>query len=84
MGMNIKNEEAHKLAQELAAITGESITTSVTTALRERLERLRAIPTGNLSERMVKIGIDCAKRLKVSTRKLDHGKMLYDENGLPK
>ncbi len=84
MGMNIKNEEAHQLAQELAALTGESITTSVTNALRERLERLRSTSSGNLSERMVQIGVDCAKRLKASNRKLDHGKMLYDEDGLPK
>jgi antitoxin VapB len=84
MGMNIKNEEAHKLAQELAAITGESITATVTNSLRERIERLRANPAGNLSERIIQIGADCAKRLKVPSRKLDHGKLLYGEDGLPK
>ena len=83
MGKNIKNEEAHKLAKELASLTGENITTAVTLALRERIERLRTIPSGSLSERMIQIGDDCAKRLKASNRKLNHGKMLYAEDGLP-
>ena len=42
MGMNIKNPEAHQLAREVAALTGESVTGAVTESLRERLERLRA------------------------------------------
>ena len=41
MGLNIKNREAHLLAEELAKLTGESMTTAVTIALRERLARVR-------------------------------------------
>jgi hypothetical protein len=41
MGLNIKNREAHLLAQELSKLTGESMTTAVTIALRERLARIR-------------------------------------------
>ena len=45
MALNIKDEDADRLARELAAETGESITTAVTVAVRERLERLRgAVP----------------------------------------
>lgn len=36
MHLNIKNDEAHKLASELAQLTGESLTSAVTLALRER------------------------------------------------
>ena len=39
--LNIKNDEAHKLATELAGLTGESLTAAVTLALRERLARER-------------------------------------------
>ena len=39
--LNIKNIEARALASELAALTGESLTEAVTTALRERLDRER-------------------------------------------
>lgn len=42
MALSIKTEEADRLARELAAETHESITEAVTTALRERLERVRA------------------------------------------
>src|SRR5439155_5792061 len=41
MGLNIKNPEAHLMAQELSKLTGESMTTAVTIALRERLDRVR-------------------------------------------
>jgi antitoxin VapB len=41
MPLNIKSEDADRLARDLAAATGESITTAVTIALRERLQRLR-------------------------------------------
>ncbi len=37
--LSIKNDEAHRLATELAGLTGESLTAAVTLALRERLAR---------------------------------------------
>ena len=44
MHLNIKNDEAHKLATELAQLTGENLTSAVTLALRERLARERRRP----------------------------------------
>jgi|SRR6516162_1128002 hypothetical protein len=41
MALNIKNHEAHLLAEELSKLTGESVTAAVTIALRERLARVR-------------------------------------------
>lgn len=38
MALSIKSEQADRLARELAALTGESITAAVETALAERLE----------------------------------------------
>jgi antitoxin VapB len=84
MGLNIKNEDAHRLAQELAAITGESLTTAVTEALRERLDRVRLARKGSLAERLLAIGKDCAPRLKEPFRSTDHGDLLYDKRGLPR
>ena len=37
MSLNIKNAETHRLARELAALTGESMTGAITVALREAL-----------------------------------------------
>ncbi|MGE0222478.1 MAG: type II toxin-antitoxin system VapB family antitoxin [Acetobacteraceae bacterium] len=39
MQLNIKSDDAYRLASRLAELTGESLTAAVTTALRERLER---------------------------------------------
>jgi antitoxin VapB len=82
--MNIKNKEAHKLTEELAKLTGESLTTAVTESVRERLIRVRRERGGDLTERLIAIGKDCAAHLKKPFRTIDHGKMLYDERGLPK
>jgi antitoxin VapB len=82
MGLNLKNEETHRLAQELAALTGESMTTAVTVAVRERLDRIRGLKQGNLADRLLTIGRDCALRLKEPFRTTEHGGLLYDELGL--
>lgn len=42
MAMNIKDPETERLAAEVAALTGESKTAAVRTALRERRDRLAA------------------------------------------
>jgi len=84
MGMNIKNPETHKLVRELADLTGESQTAAITVAVRERLDRLRRQTKTNLAERLLKIGRDCAPRLKEPYRSTPHGDLFYDESGLPK
>jgi len=84
MGLNIKNEETYRLVEELARLTGETMTAAVTEAVRERLDRIRRDSDGPLSERLLTIGKDCARRLKEPFRSADHGDLLYDERGLPR
>lgn len=84
MSLNIKNKDAHKLAQQLARITGESMTEAVTEAVRERLKRVQHKTAAKLSDRLLEIGKDCAKHLKEPYRSADHGDLLYDAKGLPK
>ena len=84
MGMNIKNPEAQRLAQELAQVTGETLTAAITQALRERLVRLRHEQSLALADRLLAIGNDCASRLKEPFRSVEHGDLLYDEKGLPR
>jgi antitoxin VapB len=83
VGLNIKNPETHRLAEELAKRTGESMTAAVTTAVRERLDRVRREQGASLADRLVEIGKECAKRLKEPYRSADHGELLYDDQGLP-
>jgi len=84
MGLNIKNDETNRLAHELAEVTGESLTTAVTIAVRERLDRLQRSKHEPLSERILKIGKDCAVHMKEPFLSVDHGDLLYDKKGLPK
>ncbi len=81
MGLNIKNPEAHELAQKLADMTGESLTETVIQALRARLaeeEKRRGV-----EERVAEI--------KALVAQIPPGSFgdsscddLYDEDGLPK
>jgi antitoxin VapB len=84
MGMNIKNEEAQKLAHKLSELTGESLTAAVTEAVRERMERVQRAEGAGLADRLLRIGKDCAAHLKEPFRSADHGDILYDERGLPR
>ena len=84
MSMNIKNKEAYRLTKQLAKLTGESLTTAVTEAVRERLDRVSRKHGVDLAERLLAIGRDCAAHLKEPYHSINHGDMLYDERGLPK
>jgi antitoxin VapB len=81
--LNIKNPEARRLADELAALTGESVTETVTTALRERLERQKKSRSKEgLAERLMEIGRRWGNEPERDPR--DPDDILYDEFGLPK
>lgn len=84
MSLNIKNEETHRMARELARLTGESMTAAVNEAIRERLERVRSKPKEDMLERIMKIARECGALWKEPYRSIDHGDLLYDEKGLPK
>ena len=82
MSLNITDEETCRLADELAQLTGESVTDAITVALRERLERRREIR--ERLQRMRAISKSIAKSLGPGPSAVEHGDFLYDERGLPK
>ena len=84
MSLNIKNEAAHRLAKELATLTGESMSAAVTRAIDERLRRLRRDNKAKRIERMMAIARDAGDRWKEPWKSMDHADLLYDEKGLPK
>lgn len=81
MSMNIKNPETFRLAKELAAATGESMTAAVTTAIRERLERVHA---DFRVEDILAMAREIRERMPPGYFAQDFDAMLYDEHGLPK
>jgi antitoxin VapB len=83
MALNIKDDRADRLARELAAETGESITTAVTIAVTERLERLRgAVPRDRRLQQLTRIAVRSMDRPVLDSR--DPDEILgYGPNGLP-
>ena len=85
MSLDIKNEEACRLAGELARLTGETMTGAITVALRDRLEREKRRRNVDARVRsLLAIGQRCAARLGPGPSAVEHGDFLYDEQGLPK
>ena len=84
MSLNIKNEETHRLARELAQLTGETMTGAITVAIRDRLERERRERGVEARIRKLRaIRKRCRGLLKDGPSAVEHGDFLYDENGLP-
>jgi antitoxin VapB len=56
MALNIKDSETIRLADELAALTGETKTRTVKTALEERRQRLaRGVSTAERARRLIDV-----------------------------
>lgn len=84
MAISIKSPEADRLARQLAAATGETITVAITIAMRERLdlvERKRMNKTALLEE-IRAISHHCASLPVLDSRSEDEI-LGYDENGIP-
>jgi antitoxin VapB len=80
----VESDEARRLADDLARLTGEDTATAVVRALRERLEREKG--DRDLEERLRKLReITAEIRRHMAEPKItsDHS-WLYDEHGLPR
>ena len=86
MSLNIKNPEAHRLAERVAELTGETLTEAVTTALRERLARIEESKgfDEDLYRRLKALAAGCRDLWREPYLSAEHGDLLYDEMGLPK
>jgi antitoxin VapB len=82
MSLNIKDPEAHRLAQAISRATGESMTRVVTEALRERFAKIERRKTKASVEELLAIADRAAAHLKRPYA--DHAELLYDDRGLPK
>jgi antitoxin VapB len=84
--LNLKSDEAYRLASELAALKGESLTEAVTVALRERLARESRAATREA--RLARIREHAAAiraSLNAPLTNADADALLYDpETGLPR
>jgi antitoxin VapB len=80
MALSVKNEEADRLARELAEVTGETLTEAVLVALRQRLERERRRP--GIGARLTRLAAEVAEYPVFDRRPADEI-LGYDARGLP-
>lgn len=84
MALSVKDPEADRLAREVAARTGETLTTAIVVALRERLARLRGRPRRRrLRDELHEIAKRCAQLPTLDDRPADEI-LAYDNRGLPR
>jgi antitoxin VapB len=84
MALSIRNAKAEKLARELAAESGETITRAITQALEERLERLRGrSTTTDIVEHILRISKRCSEIPDQDNRSAEEI-LGYDSVGVPK
>lgn len=92
MGLNIKNDEVEADIRRLAEITGESLTTAVQVAVRERMKRVtNPPPSEHTLQRHLeaaRIAHEALEQRRIRGRKRKSARELiddlYDEHGLPK
>lgn len=84
MAISIKSMEVERLAREIAAKTGESLTGAIQKSLEERFDRLRKqqrsqILGGQLEEILRRVD-----QLPIRDSRSADDILAYDENGLPR
>jgi antitoxin VapB len=85
MPIHLRNPRAERLARELSAMTGETITDAILRSLEDRIakEQRRARPSRRpLTEELLAIGRRCAALPLQDERSADEI-LGYDERGLP-
>ena len=85
MALSIRDPETDRLARELAALTGETMTRAIRTALEERLAREQA-QRGEAIERKRQDAMEILERiwqLPVLDDRSEDEILGYDEHGLP-
>jgi antitoxin VapB len=85
MALSLKDPETDRLAREVSALTGETLTEAVRKALADRLARERRKPgrKPDLVQRLNEIALHCANLPDLDTRSPDEI-IGYDEYGLPR
>ena len=83
MALNIKDEEADRLARELAAATGESITVAARRAFEERLQRVRARAAVRPAQQQLDELVRRGRARGTTDIRTAEEIVGYDEHGLP-
>ena len=84
MALSIKSVETERLAREVAAKTGESLTGAIQKALQERLDRLRQQRRSQVLTSQLEEILNRVDRLPVLDSRSPDEILGYNEHGLPR
>lgn len=83
--LQIKDERAARLAEELARLTGESVAEAVEHALEARIAEIHKVRSrAGIAEKLMAIGNHCVSEAPPGWLNRDFDSELYDAQGLPK
>lgn len=82
MVLSIKNDEADRLARELATLTGQTMTEAVIGALRDRIDRERSRRGPSVYEKLMRLAAE-VQALPVIDPRIPDEIIGYDADGLP-
>jgi antitoxin VapB len=85
MALSIRDPETDRLARELAALTGETMTSAIRVALEQRLHQERGRRRAEVDRRRKAIDaiIERCASLPILDDRSEDEILGYDENGLP-
>lgn len=84
MPLSIKSIEVERMAREIAAKTGESLTGAIQKALQERLDRLRRERRSQIVANQLQEILRRVDQLPVLDSRSPDEILGYDEHGLPR
>jgi len=84
MALSIKSVEVERMAREIAAKTGESLTGAIQKALQERLDRLRRERRSQILSSQLQEILRRVDQLPVLDSRSADEILGYDEHGLPR
>ena len=86
MALSIRDPETDRLARELAALTGETMTQAIKTALQDRLQRERKRQSATIGRKLARLRAiqDRLAKLPVLDDRTADEIISYDERGLPR
>lgn len=83
MAISIKSVEAERLAREVSAKTGESLTTAIQKALEERLNRLKSHRKKQILTTQLEDILRRVDEMPTRDSRTEDEILGYDEHGLP-
>jgi antitoxin VapB len=83
MALSLKNDQAERLARQVAKATGETITQAIQVALEERWNRLKATRQNPILAAQVQEILRRVDALPTLDTRTDDEILGYNENGIP-